>query len=209
MRPIRSDVLSALERIKPGKFADYATPEEQAKTDARIRLEAIPSAYRNAVIDVMERRLPDGATFRDFRKAWHRGERRIWVWGPMGCGKSTAMAWAAIKLLDSAPGNWCCWFSVDLAEHYHENQSVRRDLFADAINAPFCAIDDAHKSSSLWPNIATRIGGVINARYQDDKPTMVASIAPPSVVGEKLGHDIVDRFPCVIEGRGESMREHV
>lgn len=196
-----------LERCKPTLMRKSQEAEALDGQLNRIRMAAIPKEHLNAVEDVISGDLPDGPTFRAFRRAWNAGERRIWVWGPMGCGKSTAMAWAALKSVQD--GGWISWFNADLAEWTCEDKNVAREAWRDAILSPMCCLDDLHKIASLWPNIRTRIGGLVNARNQSGKPYIAASISPPSEVGEAIGQDIVDRFPCVIRGTGESMRKKV
>jgi DNA replication protein DnaC len=186
------------------RIAEARQREEAARLDRENRIHelkrrGVPSKDRARIVDGLDD-TPALAAARAFSDS---GDKHLLVLaGPAGVGKSVAAAWLVATHARSA-------IFID------QSRLVRKSRYADSDMAPLedvslLAIDDlGSEYLDERGSFLTSIDGLINARYSEERPTVITTNLSSARFMMRYGERISDRIREVgrfIEFRGPSLR---
>lgn len=169
----------------------------------RRTLQALPRRFRDATADN-----PDVARWADTYAAAVGDDLRqrlntrphcpgLFIYGPVGIGKT----WQAVGLINTLaerdfPVNG---FEVVRAVDFIEGQvsapfDEKRRLFAEAVDARVLVLDDLCAGGEHRKSAASDLFRLLDARFADERPTIITSNVSGQQLAAEIGERLVDRL---------------
>lgn len=186
--------------VEDSQLDDPHWARETLAQGARKVAATIPARYQDAVVDVPEVadwvRALVAIAVEDRRVVPYvrRGPSLLLV-GSTGTGK-THQSYGALRAL-SVAGVGCSWVVTTAADMYGALRPRPRvdseQEFERYVHAGLLVLDDlgAAKGSEWNEEINYRL---INARYENEQPTLITSNVPPSQLASRLGERVASRL---------------
>lgn len=191
--------------------------EERERAEAERRALELAGATPRLLAASLDATAPDLAAAADACRAWldrHRdlprdgGPRNLWITGPVGTGK-TWLAWGIVRELaldavaahfaadeefrgdrPTSPAFFVCWRDLlaDLREQIRDPDGWATEVYNRACRVPVLALDDLGAERPT-PWALESLAGLVQARYDQRKPTIITSNYRSDELAGRLGHE--------------------
>jgi DNA replication protein DnaC len=186
--------------------------EQREREDAKLRetlTKRMPKRHLQEASRLLADPGADGVMWRHARDLMAKGEHvrgsdGIFLSGPKGCGKTTAMVAMGLDAARRGVIPWyiiCTRFARIVRASFEDRPSL-----STLEECPLLILDELHRVAGLPDWIKTPLMGVIDYRYSQRKQTIAAGTLPLSQLSEILGEEVVDRFRIRLGSAEESYR---
>lgn len=145
-------------------------------------------------------------------------ERNLYIWGPIGSGKTWLAQWAIARCLERER----CKFTTrvgliaDVQSSYSSDETTEADVLEHWSSVPRLAIDDLDKGQAS-PSVRKILWAVVDSRLRMGLPTIYTANVRPQDLARVLGSSAEDvtaeaiadrlRVGRVVEMKGKSRRQ--